>query len=271
MKNLETDSTGHASIIIPVYNQVHFTEGCLDSLEADSDRPPLEIIVIDNHSTDETKEYLASEKRRLCDPQDILLKVITNETNLGVAPAWNQGLTAATGNVLAVLNNDIQVTKGWLKACTWALKEHDLALVSPFAATGELDYPLEQRGKIFTQKNQERLWPDFDFCAVVLPRKTWETIGPFDEKFLVGGYEDTDYAYRLKKAGLRYGVTGAAFIHHFGSQTLGEFKRRGDKHAAHNKEYFISKWGEDPSYRVGTLPWRLKRIWRRTKMRFDLM
>lgn len=261
----------HASIIIPVYNQVHFTEGCLDSLEADPDRPALEIIVVDNASTDETKNYLRAEERRLCDPDDILLKVISNETNLGVAPAWNQGLRAASHDLLAVLNNDIQVTRGWLKACAWALEHQKLSLVSPFACTGSLDYPLEQRASSFTRKNRKKIWPDFDFCAVVLPRSTWETIGPFDEKFLVGGYEDTDYAYRLRKAGLKYGVTGAAFIHHFGSQTLGEFKRRGDKHAHHNREYFISKWGEDPSFRVGSLPWRIKKFWRRTKMMFDLM
>jgi GT2 family glycosyltransferase len=148
---------------------------------------------------------------------------------------------------------------------------HRISLISPYAQCGALNYDLEARAKSFTAKNIDKLWRDYDFCAAVMPRATVEKVGLFDENFLVGGYEDTDYAYRMRKLGLKYGVTGASFIHHFGSQTLGEFKRRGDKHAAHNRDYFISKWKIDPSHHVGTLPHKLKRSWRKLKLRWDLM
>jgi GT2 family glycosyltransferase len=259
-----------ASLIIPVFNQLKFTQGCLDSLLRDTDRCSYEIIVIDNGSTDGTKEYLVEKARDLDRTRD-QLKPIFNETNLGVAPAWNQGLKACTGNMIGILNNDIIVSKGWFRSMMWAMDLHKLALISPYAAGGPLNYDFDARAEKFTCLNLGKLWDDFDFSAVVMPRATYLKIGLFDEGYLIGGYEDTDYCYRLREAGLRYGVSGAAFIHHFGSQTLGEFKKRGDKHAAHNRDYFISKWKKDPSEHVNHLSSKLKRSWRKFMLRWDLM
>lgn len=258
------------SLIIPVFNQLEYTKGCLESILKDDDRSPYEIIVVDNGSSDGTRAYLEELSRRLDRTRDRLVPIF-NETNLGVAPAWNQGLRAATGKTIGILNNDILVTRGWYRSLLWAIEHHKLGLVSPYAANGKLDYELETRAHFFTHKNLGKLWPDYDFCAVVLTRKTFEQIGFFDENYLVGGYEDQDYAYRMRAAGIRYGVSGAAFIHHFGSQTLGEFKKRGDKHAAHNRDYFASKWKCDPAEGVGSLQWKLKKSWRRFKMRWDYM
>lgn len=259
-----------ASLIIPVFNQLKFTQGCLDSLLGDADRPAYEIIVIDNGSTDGTRRYLEEKAQTLLRTRDKLVPIF-NETNRGVAPAWNQGLSVARGKTLGILNNDILVTKGWYRSLLWALDHHKLALVSPFAVNGALDYPLEQRAAKFTSRNVHKLWPDYDFCAVVLPRSTFEVIGCFDENYKVGGYEDQDYAMRLQTAGLRFGVSGAAFIHHFGSQTLGEFKRTGDKHVGANRDYFISKWKSDPAEGVGSVRQKLKRTWRNIKLHWDLM
>lgn len=259
-----------ASLVIAAFNQVKFTEQCIDSLLRDTDRSPYEIIVIDNGSSDGTRQYLESKARSLDRTRDILIPIF-NETNLGVAPAWNQGLRASKGQMIGILNNDILVTKGWFRGLAWAMDHHKLSLVSPYSQCGALDYDLETRASRFTQKNLGRLWHDYDFCAAVMPRLTFEKIGFFDENFRVGGYEDTDYAYRLKAAQMRYGVSGAAFIHHFGSQTLGEFKKLGDKHVGPNRDYFISKWKTDPSAKANTLQHKLKRSWRKLKLGWDRM
>jgi GT2 family glycosyltransferase len=173
--------------------------------------------------------------------------------------------------VIGILNNDIVVTQGWFRGLQWAMETHGLGMVSPFAANGSLSYDLEERAGAFTRKNLGKLWPDYDFCAVVISRHTYEKIGLFDENFLVGGYEDQDYAYRLREAGIRYGVSGASFIHHYGSQTLGEFKRTGDRHVPHNREYFMKKWRRDPAEGVGSMPSKLRRSWRKFKLRWDYM
>jgi GT2 family glycosyltransferase len=259
-----------SSIIIPVYNQLAYTKGCLSSLLADRDRPPYEVIIIDNGSSDGTREYLEEMMHVLKGTRDKLIPII-NPENFGVAPAWNQGLQIAQGEYIGILNNDIVLTQSWFRSLLWAMEYHRLALVCPFAEGGELNYDLELRAKTFMQKNLLKVWPEYDFSAAILPHRTLDKIGNFDEKYLIGGYEDTDYCYRLKKAGYRYGISGAGFIHHYGSRTLGEFKKRGDKHAAHNLQYFMSKWNEDPSRHVGTLKSKIRKTWRKLKLHWDRM
>ena len=115
------------------------------------------------------------------------------------------------------------------------------------------------------------MWADYSFCAFFMPRSTLDAIGFFDEKFLIGGYEDNDYCYRIRKAGLKHGVIGSSFIHHFGSITLGEFKKTGDKHVSGNRNYFIEKWGEDPSAKNRDILVRLRTKLRKIKMALDWM
>ena len=73
------------AFIIPVFNQLHYTRNCLGSLNRDGveDR---NIVLVDNGSTDGTREFLASRPE---------LKVISNEKNLGCSAAWNQGVEKA--------------------------------------------------------------------------------------------------------------------------------------------------------------------------------
>lgn len=259
-----------ASLVIPVFNKLEYTKICIESLLADQDRLPLEIIVVDNASSDGTSEYIKEMQNKISNTRDKII-YIQNKSNRGVAPAWNQGVHASSGSILGVLNNDIIVTNGWLKSILWALETHKLNLISPFAATGKLDYNLASRAKEFTKKNFNKIWNDYDFCAFVMPKSTFSKIGDFDEKFEVGGYEDTDYCYRLKAQGMKYGVSGAGFIHHFGSTTLGDFKKTGDKHAPKNRDYFIQKWGEDPSAHVNDFTFKFRRTIRKFKMKFDRM
>jgi GT2 family glycosyltransferase len=281
MKTLET------SIIIPVFNQLDYTKKCIDSILADPQRPPLELILVDNCSTDGTAEYLKQLEQDLSPSQnsgtnaerhrsheskdDLRLIVITNERNLGVAPAWNQGLEAATTRELCVINNDILATPGWIQGMREGLALHQLALVCPYAIHGKLDYELLPRARTFVARNRKGFWKEYSFCAFFMPRSTYERIGKFDENFQVGGYEDTDYCYRLRQAGMKYGISGASFIHHFGSITLGEFKKLGDRHVGPNRSYFIKKWGEDPSRKNARLIPKLRRSLRRWKMRWDWM
>src|ERR1044071_10297781 len=91
------------SLVIPLYNQVEYTRRCVESLARCTEQP-YELILVDNGSTDGTGEFLASVKAT----------VIRNAVNLGCAKAWNQGVRAATGDVIGILNNDIVVTPGWL-------------------------------------------------------------------------------------------------------------------------------------------------------------
>jgi glycosyltransferase involved in cell wall biosynthesis len=100
---------GLTSIIVPCWNQREFTRMCIQGLFRHT-RPPWELIVIDNGSTDGTGEYLAGVQ----DASAVLVISIRNPQNLGFPAAVNQGLKAASGDFLVLLNNDAVVTDGWL-------------------------------------------------------------------------------------------------------------------------------------------------------------
>jgi glycosyltransferase involved in cell wall biosynthesis len=113
-----------ASIIIPCWNQLEFTRLCLPALVRHT-RPPWELIVIDNGSTDGTGIYLAGAR----DVAPVLVTVVSNTQNLGFPAAINQGLKAARGDYLVLLNNDAVVTDGWLSQLV-ALAEMDSDLTT---------------------------------------------------------------------------------------------------------------------------------------------
>ena len=98
------------SIVIPCWNQLAFTRHCLRSVFRHT-RLAFELIVVDNGSTDGTGTYLAG----IADAAPVPVTVIANATNQGFPAAINQGLRAARGMYLVLLNNDVVVTDGWLE------------------------------------------------------------------------------------------------------------------------------------------------------------
>jgi GT2 family glycosyltransferase len=263
-------SLGRTAIVIPVFNQIHFTRGCLETLFADSERPSYDLCVVDNNSTDGTAELLREWSARVTGERD-RFQVISNRTNRGVAPAWNQGILATEAEEIVVLNNDILLPRGWAKGLAEAKKNLGLAIASPFPLEGEKPAILDDWAQTFTAKNRMQYWKEYSFVAFALSRATFKKIGLFDEKFEVGGYEDTDYIYRLREAGLAYGVVGGSTLYHYGSQTLKGFKERGDAHAIRNKSYFMEKWKLDPALEKKSLAAKWLRRWRRLKLRFGRM
>ena len=100
---------GLASIVIPCWNQLEFTRQCIAALLQHT-RPPWELIVVDNGSTDGTGAYLNGVQ----DAAAVPVTVISNRENLGFPAAVNQGSQQARGEYLVLLNNDVVVTDAWL-------------------------------------------------------------------------------------------------------------------------------------------------------------
>ena len=124
---------GLASIIVPCWNQLEFTRHCFNSLRRYT-RLPWELVVIDNGSTDGTKDYLAGVQ----DMSPVPVTIVANDRNVGFPAAINQGLRQARGEYLVLLNNDVVVTENWL--------DHLIALAS--ASIGDEE-------KRFTTENTE--------------------------------------------------------------------------------------------------------------------
>ena len=95
------------SIVILTYNELPLTKQCLTSIKKHTDDKDIEIIVVDNGSSDGTVDHLKSIPS---------LKTIFNEKNAGFAKGCNQGLDIATGDTVLFLNNDTIVTQNWLQS-----------------------------------------------------------------------------------------------------------------------------------------------------------
>ncbi len=126
---------GLTSIILVTHNQLEFTKLCVESMDRHT-AEPYELIVVDNGSTDGTAEYLKSVGSRQWAVGErnrpVRMTVIANAENRGFPAAANQGIRAATGQQILLLNNDTLVTAGWLGRMLKGLEsDPTLGMVGP--------------------------------------------------------------------------------------------------------------------------------------------
>lgn len=224
------------SIVIPVFNQVHFTKICLASLwptiPADA-----EIIVIDNGSSDGTAEYLSKFPR---------IRVFTNSENRGCASAWNEGVTASHADWVVILNNDVILSPNWLCELLHFTRERGVDIGSPAFREGEYTYDIEGYSRDFVCRmgSVTRIGIAQGICFMV-HRRVFNRIGLFDENFSIGQFEDADFFRRAMQAGFSLGTTGRSFIHHFGSVTQNSIRREktAGPYGKKNRAYYRKKHG----------------------------
>lgn len=265
-------SASRVAVAMSVLNRLDMTESCLRTLLNDPQRPAYEIAIVDNHSTDGTPAVLLefAEKVRALGRGDSV-RILTNPATTCLAAAWNQAIRATTEPWVVVLSNDVLLPPGWWKGLAAGIDRHGLALASPYPFEGKLPEDFAGWAQDFMARNHGRFWRDYSFVVYAFRRATFDQVGPLDENFQVGGFEDTDYIFRMRKLGLRYGIVGASTLYHFGSATMQAFKDQGDLHAAPNRRYFIEKWKVDPSAEQTSARAKWTRRWRRWKLKFGYM
>jgi GT2 family glycosyltransferase len=240
------------SIVIVTYNNLVYTRMCVESLLANTDHCNYELIVVDNNSTDETKEYL-----NYLAKYHSHIKIIYNETNRGFAAANNQGLSVAKGEFLVLLNNDTIVPSGWLQQLLKHLQDQNIGIVGPVTnRTGneaQIEVPYHTYGELvrFAQthieKHKDKIFDirTLNMFCVAMRRQVFETVGPLDEQFEIGLFEDDDYSLRVHTNGYRVLCAEDAFVHHFGQASIGKLATTGEYgkifHA--NRKRFENKWG----------------------------
>jgi len=255
---------GLTSIVIVTFNQLPQTRVCVDSLRHVTDEP-YELIFVDNASTDGTPQYLESLRDAT---------VIRNAENRGFPAAVNQGIAAARGDQILLLNNDTVVTTGWLRRMLDALyAENHIGLVGPLSnnVSGEQQIPVDYDdlsaldGFAWTlaQHNHEQT-TDTDrlvgFCLLI-KRAVIEEIGALDERFGLGNFEDDDFCRRALQAGFQAVIARDAFVHHVGGAT---FRGSGIDFAAlleENRRKYEAKW--DPGSRAEGPEFRARQSKRR--------
>ena len=238
---------GTTSIVIVTYDQLEYTRQCLDGLKRLTDEN-YELIVVDNGSSDGTVNYLRGVSG---------VKLIVNGTNRGFPAAANQGIAAASGSQILLLNNDVVVTTGWLFRMLRALySDPAIGLVGPcsnfvsgpqqvetrYEGLADLDgFAWDWGGAhegVRVQVN--RL---VGFCMLIR-RAVVESVGVLDEQFGVGCFEDDDYCLRAIQAGYRAVIAGDAFVHHFGGRTFVGSGADFGPIMRENERRFRAKWSE---------------------------
>ncbi len=244
------------SVVVLTYNNLAFTKACLFSIESYSDYRALEVIVVDNASSDGSPEWLRNWAEE-GSPAGHRRRLILNEENLGFSAGNNVGLAAATGDVLILLNNDTYVTPGWVRTmCAHLRRDSNVGLVGPITnnigneARIEIQYAdmaemIEKAGR-YTRAHAGQSIPlhNAAFFCVAMPREVYERVGPMDEDFGIGFFEDDDYCRRVHVEGYRVTCAEDVFVHHHLSASFDSLgAERKQVLFEKNKAIYEAKWG----------------------------
>ena len=220
--------TESVSFIVPLFNCLQFSQEMLASLAATL--PPglsHEIILIDDGSTDGTREWLGS----LSQPQ---VRVLLNESNLGYAATNNRAASVASGDLLVLLNDDLVLSPGWLEPMLalqrGLAKPGAIGNVQLNASTGAVDHAgiyVTCKGKpehdVRLARRGEKLHrfsPAVTGACLMMARRLWLELGGLDASFRNGG-EDVDLCFRALKAGCANAVALRSVIRHHVSASPG--------------------------------------------------
>lgn len=216
------------SVVIVMWNASDFVIKCLASVLFDSNYSNLEVIVVDNKSE-------VAEKIRVRDWIEMFggnkVKIVSNQTNLGFAGGVNVGFSQCTSRLTWILNSDIEVFPGIFHRSLKHFRLNDNlgilgCLTDNSGNNSQVSIPNLGMRDIAVQKFGLRKIEseNFDmvgFYAVCISREAWEKIGPMDEDFGLGYFEDDDYCLRAKDCGLDVRLAKDIFVRHYISSSFG--------------------------------------------------
>jgi len=223
------------SVVVPLFNCLALSKAMTGALRATIPAgTTCEIILVDDGSTDGTREWLAT----LGSP----FRVVLNERNLGYGAANNRGASLARGEYLALLNNDLVLRPGWLEPMLEAHRSlgTDAGLIGNVqtdARSGAVDHAgivFNHKGKAEHDRHPPSIWarsfrpvrkvPALTGACVLMTTALWKSLGGFDEGY-VNGCEDVDLCLRAAAAGRTNAVALRSVVGHHISSSPGRKKR----------------------------------------------
>jgi GT2 family glycosyltransferase len=221
--------------------------------------PDVEVVVVDNASPDGTPERLRQEVEGM--------RVVANGDNVGFARAANQGAELVGGELVAFLNNDALVHRGWLAPLVEAL-DRDARVAAAGPRLLNLDGSLQEAGALIARDGSTWSYgygddpdrPEYRFPRVVdyaagacllVRRAALLECGGFADAYSPAYYEDVDLCFALAARGLRTAYEPRSLVTH---------ARHGSGDAAHaralsrrNRVTFLERWGDGLEARPATL------------------
>jgi GT2 family glycosyltransferase len=240
-----------ASIVMVTYNSLAYTKMCLASLLGHGWYAGDELIIVDNNSADQTRDFLHEVQQR-----NPFVHLELNHSNRGFAAANNQGLARTSGDILILLNNDTIVMPGWRDALMRWLEQPGTGIVGPVTNRtcneAQIDAPYRTYAELEnfaiehmrSQQGRASELPMLAMFCLAMRRQVFEKVGPLDEQFEVGMFEDDDYSRRVRQAGYKVVCAEDLFVHHFGQAAFGELCINDTYDAIYeaNRKRFEEKW-----------------------------
>ena len=237
------------SVVIPNYNGIDFIDNCIKALKNQKDDIPFDIIVVDNHSTDGSRELVQQKYPEA--------ELISLDENYGFCKAVNVGIKAAKTPYVILLNNDTQVLDGFVKNLYHSINRNkNIFSVSSMMIQAKKKEWIDDagdyycalgwafaRGKDKPVEQYEKPCEVTAACggASIYRKQVFETIGYFDEIHFAY-LEDIDIGYRARLYGYKNIYEPKAKVYHEGSGASGsrynEFKV---KHSSRNSIFIIRK------------------------------
>ncbi|MBV9102838.1 MAG: glycosyltransferase [Candidatus Eremiobacteraeota bacterium] len=206
------------SVVIATRNRAAQLSDALDSLTAQQEAPPFEIVVSDNGSTDGTADVVAAKRASF---KGDLRRVFVAAPNR--AAARNRAVQESTGDVVVFVDDDVVVPMGFLRAHA---TRHEAGTMR--AVSGPIIVVASPRSRPRpTLANASRAF--FCTCNVSVTRLAFDAAGRFDERFDLYGWEDTDLGIRLRRLGTQRVFAWDAYLYHVKpvqSETLDDALRR---------------------------------------------
>jgi GT2 family glycosyltransferase len=207
------------SVIVCAYNAERTMDRCLASLEK-LDYPNCEVIVVNDGSTDRTRE--------ICERYDFVRLI--NQENQGLSAARNVGLRAAAGEIIAYTDSDCMADPDWL---TYLVARFES---STFAAVGGPNLPPPDDSLVASCVAvspgapahvllDDEVAEHIPGCNMAFRRDALEAISGFDPIFRTAG-DDVDVCWRLQNKGLTIGFSPAAVVWHFRRNTIGDYLKQ---------------------------------------------
>jgi len=219
------------SIVIPTYNRAKELERCLHSLFAlDYPAHCLEIIVVDDASTDETSSTLQRMVQEAA-ARGLEMRVVCHKQRQGVGVSRNTGAEAARHNLIAYLDSDCVASPGWLRELVPAFQDERVAAVGSMIRAYDRKSLLgryeDVRSSLFMgmQPQQVRLEGPLTYLPtanMLLRRAAWQQLSGFAP--MTQG-EDVDFCRRLLISGASMRYLPQGIVYHDYRTTLGAFLR----------------------------------------------
>lgn len=170
---------------------------------------------------------------------------IHNEVSKGFPQFAKMGMEAATGDYVAILNNDIKFQGDWATPLIKLLQESNVGIVHPKMLEWSDPY-MDGNEVVYNPPPTQGMF----FSAFMVDPNVYKSLGGWDDEYDFWGYDDWDYYYRLLKAGHNAIWTDRVCYWHKGGATIGKIGR--DQFIEKNRKIFTDKHGIDPHH----IDWR---------------